>query len=106
MQALYLLEQTVAVFASAEQAQQFLKSAQAQWETCSKSEVDATFGFENGRGFTLGTVQRQGNLISLTMASPAGENPAIACQQALGAQENVVVETRTCAVPNVTAAPP
>lgn len=105
-QGIYLLQQTVAVFASAEQAQQFLESAQAQWESCSKIEVDATFGFENGRGFTLGNVQRQGNLISLKMASPAGENPAIACQQALGAEENVVVETRTCAVPDMNASPP
>jgi hypothetical protein len=53
----------------------------------------------------LGTVKRQGDLITVPMASPAGEISADACQQALGAAENVVVETRTCAVPNTTAAP-
>jgi hypothetical protein len=41
----------------------------------------------------------------VAMASPVGELPAQACQQALGMHENVVVETRTCAVPNVNAVP-
>jgi serine/threonine protein kinase len=102
----YLLAQTAAVFSSTEQAQQFLNSSQSQWETCSKSEVDARLGFENGRGYTLGPVKRQGDLITVPMASPGGENSPDACQQALGAQENVVVEARTCSVPNTTAAPP
>nr|WP_254902369.1 sensor domain-containing protein [Mycobacterium simiae] len=101
----YLLEQTAAVFFSAEQAQQFLKSSQAQWDTCSRSEVDATLGYENGRGYTLSAVRRLGDLITVAMASPAGENSADACQQALGVQENVVVETRVCEVPNVNSVP-
>ena len=92
--------------ASAEQAQQFLKTSQAQWETCSQSKVDATLGYENGRSYTLGTVKRQGDLITVPMSSPGGENSPDACQQALGAAANVVVETRTCAVPNTNAAPP
>jgi serine/threonine-protein kinase len=40
------------------------------------------------------------------MASPGGENAPDACQQALGAGQNVIVETRTYAVPNTNAAPP
>jgi serine/threonine-protein kinase len=100
-----LLEQTAAIFSSADQAQQFLKSSQAQWDTCSRSEVDATLGFENGRGYTLGRVQQQGDLITVAMASPGGERAAEACQQALGVQENVVVEARTCTTPSVDAAP-
>ncbi|MGH3551821.1 MAG: serine/threonine-protein kinase PknH/PknJ, partial [Mycobacterium sp.] len=67
-----LLEQTAAVLSSAEQAQQFLKSSQAQWETCSQSKVDVKLGFENGRSYTLGTVKRQGDLITVPMASPGG----------------------------------
>jgi serine/threonine protein kinase len=102
----YRLEQTAAVLASAEQAQQFVKSSQAQWETCSQSRVDASLGYENGRGYTLGAVKRQRDLITVPMASPGGEGSPDACQQALGAAENVVVETRTCAVPNTNAAPP
>jgi PknH-like extracellular domain len=98
----YLFHQTAAVFASAEQAQRFLSSSQSQWETCSRSVVGVELGFENSRGYTLGTIQRQGDLITVKMASPEGENPVDACQQALGAQENVVVETRSCAVPNNT----
>jgi serine/threonine protein kinase len=101
----YRLEQTAAVLASAEQALLFVKSSQAQWETCSQGKVDASLGYENGRGYTLGKVQRQGDLITVTMASNGGETGPDACQQSLGAAQNVVVETRTCAVPNTTAAP-
>lgn len=101
----YLIQQTAAVFSSAEPAQQFLKSSQAQWDTCSRSEVDATLGYENGRGYTLGRVQRQVHLITVTMASNGGETGPDACQQALGVRENVVVETRTCTVPNANVAP-
>ena len=101
----YRLEQTAAVLSSAEQAQEFVKSSQAQWETCSRSKVDATLGFENGQRYTLGAVKRQGDLITVPMASNGGENGPDACEQALGAAENVVVETRTCAVPNTTAPP-
>jgi hypothetical protein len=100
-----LLEQTAAIFSSAEQAKQFLKSSKAQWDTCSRSEVDATLGFENGRGYTLGRVKQQGDLITVAMASPGGERAAEACQQALGVQENVVAEARTCTTPSVNATP-
>jgi serine/threonine-protein kinase len=64
-----------------------------------------TLGFENGAGYTLGKVQREGELITVAMASNGGENGPDACQQALGVRENVVVETRTCEVPNVSGPP-
>ena len=98
----YLLEQAAVVFASAEQAQGFLTSSQAQWDVCSKGEVDADLGFENGRAFVLGNVQSEPNLITVTMASNGGLNGPDACQQALGVLDNVVVEARTCEVPDVT----
>lgn len=94
----YLLEQAAAVLSSAEQAQEFLTSSQAQWETCSRSVVDAHLGYENSRGYTLGTVQRHENVITVAMAAPEGEQPGEACQQALGVRENVVVEARTCTI--------
>jgi serine/threonine-protein kinase len=97
----YLLEQTVAVYPSAAQAQDFLTSSQAQWSTCAKGDVDATLGFENGARYALGKVQRQGDLITVSMATNGGENGPDACQQALGAHENVIVETRSCQVPAV-----
>lgn len=97
----HLLEQTVAVYPSAAQAQNFLTSSQSQWNTCAKSEVDATLGYENGAGYALSKVQRQGDLITVSMATNGGENGPDACQQALGARENVIVETRTCQVPNI-----
>lgn len=99
----HLIEQTAAVYPSTRQAQDFLTSSQAQWTTCAKGEVDATLGFENGAGYVLGQVQRHGNLITVSMATNSGLNGPDACQQALGAHENVVVETRTCQVPNVAA---
>ena len=98
----YVIQQTGAVFATTQQAEQFLESSQRQWNSCSASEVDATLGYENGRGYTLGKVTRTGDLITVPMASPAGERSADACQQALGVQRNVVVEVRTCSTPDAT----
>ncbi|AFS13649.1 MULTISPECIES: serine/threonine-protein kinase PknH/PknJ [Mycobacterium avium complex (MAC)] len=97
----HLLEQTVAVYPTAAQAQDFLTTSQSQWNACVRSEVDATLGYENGAGYALSTVQRQGNLITVSMATNGGENGPDACQQALGIHENVIVETRTCQVPNL-----
>jgi serine/threonine-protein kinase len=98
----HLIEQAVAVFTSAAQAQNFLTSSQAQWETCAKGEVDATLGFENGAGYTLDGVEREGDLITVAMATNGGENGPDACQQALGVRVNVVVEARSCEIPAVT----
>jgi serine/threonine-protein kinase len=98
----HLIDQAAAVFASAEQAQAFLSSSQQQWETCAKGEVDATLGFENGAGYVLGDVERDGDVITVSMATNSGLNGPDACQQALGVRENVVVEARTCEIPNVT----
>jgi serine/threonine protein kinase, bacterial len=95
----YLLQQTAAVLPSAERAQAFLTSLQAQWDACTKGEVSANFGYENARGFTLGGVQRDGDLMAVSMGSPGGLNAPDACQQALGVRVNVVVETRTCEGP-------
>lgn len=97
----HLLEQTVAVYPSTTQAQDFLTTSQSQWSTCAKSVVDATLGYENGAGYALSKVQREGDLITVSMATNGGENGPDACQQALGARENVIVESRTCQVPNI-----
>ena len=97
----YYVEQSAAVFSSAEQAQHLLKSSQSQWDTCSSSEVDVTLGFENGRSFKLGDVKHEGDLITIRMASWGGLNGLHACQQALGVRANVVVEARTCEEPSV-----
>jgi serine/threonine-protein kinase len=99
------LEQTAAVFPSADLAQALLASSQTQWNACTHSRVDVTLGYENGRGFTLGSVQRQDDLITVSMASNDGLTGPDACQQALGARDNVVVETRTCEVPSVASSP-
>jgi serine/threonine-protein kinase len=92
----YLLQQTAVVFPSAEQAQGFLTSSQSQWDSCTKTEVDVVLGYENGRGYTLGDVQRRGDLLTVSMASNGALSGAEGCQQVLGVRENVVVETRSC----------
>jgi hypothetical protein len=97
----HLLQQTAAVFSSAGEAQGFMNSSQAQWQNCARGEVDATFGEENGAAYSMGTVQRDGDLITVAMATNGGENGPDACQQALGMRENVIIETRTCQVPDV-----
>lgn len=95
------VEQTAAIFPSADWAEKFVNSSQNQWDVCAKSEVSVVLGFENGRGFTLGNVQRQGDVLAVSMASWGGLNGLHACQQALGARANVVVATRTCEEPSV-----
>ena len=95
------VEQTAAIFPSADSAGKFVDSSQNQWNVCARSRVDVVLGFENGRGFTLGNVQRQGDVLTVPMASWGGLNGLHACQQALGARSNVVVATRTCEQPSV-----
>jgi serine/threonine-protein kinase len=97
----YYVEETAAVFPSATQAQQILKSSGAQWHTCGSSEVGVTLGYENGRGFRLGDVEHDGDVIAVSMASWGGLNGLHACQQALGVRANVVVEARTCEEPSI-----
>jgi serine/threonine protein kinase len=104
----HLLQQTAAVFSSAEGAQQLLTSSEGKWKACTSLRVEARFGYESSAGFTLGRVLRQNGMITLPMASTTNVGPfngADACQQALGVRENVVVEVRTCEAPNLTAPP-
>lgn len=97
----YYVEQAVAVFSTAEQAQRVVKSSQAQWHTCGGTEVDVTLGYENGRGFHLGDVENTGDVAAVPMASWGGLNGLHACQQAIGVRANAVVEARTCEEPSV-----
>jgi hypothetical protein len=90
------LEQTVIVFPSADQAQAVMASAQNQWRSCATGEVDQIAGPESGYGWKLGDVQRQGELLSVQMASNGAMTGPAACQQVLGARENVIVGTRSC----------
>jgi serine/threonine-protein kinase len=89
------LEQTVIVFPSADQAQAIVASAQDRWRSCASGEVDQSVPPEDGYGWKLGHVQRQGDLLTVSMASN-GYQGAAACQHVLGVRENVVVGTRSC----------
>ena len=57
--------------------------------------VDQHVGPESGFEWKLGDVQRQRDLLTVSMASN-GYQGAAACQQVLGVRENVVVGTRSC----------
>jgi hypothetical protein len=67
------LEQTAVVFPSADLAQKSLALSQTQWNACANREVDVVLGYENGRGFTLGSVKRDGDLITVSMGYSGGE---------------------------------
>jgi PknH-like extracellular domain len=99
----HLLQQTAAVFSSAEVAQQFLTSTRGKWKSCASVKVEATFGYDSGAGYVLGTVVGQSEIITIGMATVNHVGPtngADACQQALAVRENVVVEVRTCQAPS------
>ena len=97
----YLLQQTGAVFPSPAEAAAFLQRSQNQWEACAANDVDATLGYENSASYVLGTVERSGDLMTVSMATNGGLNGPRACQQAMGLRSNVIVETRTCNVPDI-----
>jgi serine/threonine-protein kinase len=104
----HLLQQTAAVFPSAEGARQLLTSSEGEWKACASQKVDATFGYESGGEYIFSSVVSQAEMISLAMASTNNMGPtngADACQQALAARQNVVVEVRTCQAPNLTSPP-
>jgi serine/threonine-protein kinase len=98
------VEQVVVVFPGAEQAQAVLASSQRQWQSCAGGTVSTVYNGigESTRGYILGAVQRQGDVMSVSMASYSNENGADACQQVLGVRINVIVRTGTCTRPNVT----
>lgn len=100
----HLVQQTAAVFPSIEEARAFLEKSLAQWNSCAPGQVQAILGYENGADYTVGSVERQGDLITVAMAKNDGLNGPDACQQALGVRENVVVEARTCEAPKVSTA--
>jgi serine/threonine-protein kinase len=104
----HLVQQTAAVFPSAEGAQQLLSSSERTWKACASQKVDATFGYESGAGYIFSNVVDQAEMITLAMASTNNMGPtngADACQQALATRQNVVVEVRTCQAPNLTSPP-
>lgn len=91
----YVVQQTVAVYPTAQRAQQVLTSSQKQWESCAKSIVTEDVPPENSRAFELGTVQRNGDLLAVKMAANSYVG-ASACQHVLGVRDNVVIGTRSC----------
>lgn len=93
------LEQVVIVFPSANEAQAVVASAQNRWRTCAGGEVEQSIPPEDAYTWKLGSVERQGDLLTVPMAAKQmlGSNPGLeACQQVLGVRDNVVIGTRSC----------
>lgn len=101
-----LVEQTVAVFPTAEEAQAVLVSSTAQWRTCanghpleysSDASVSHDAGYEKGWGWYLSGLVVGDELMTMYMTSVDNLNGnAPACQLALGVRENAVVKVKTC----------
>ena len=91
----WVVEQTVAVFPTAEEAQAVLTSSQDQWQSCANSVVTEDVPPENSREFSFGPVVRAGELLTVPMVANSHVG-AQACRQVLGIRENVVVVTRSC----------
>lgn len=99
-----LVEQTVVVFHTPEQAQSVLMTSRAQWLTCASNQV--TYRVPNTDGevawaFSFGGVQLLDNVLTVSMMSEFSHvNGSIACQQVLAARANVLVGVRTCLSPD------
>jgi hypothetical protein len=93
----YLVEQTVFVFPSADQAEAILTSAQTQRQACASGAVKEFVPPEDARVFML---------VAFAPRRPAHglygvkrrRDRAHACQQVLGVRENVVVGARSCII--------
>lgn len=98
------VEQTVAVFPTAQQAQNVLTSSQRQWQACAAGKVGYRVPGTNGEvgwDFDLGSVQLRDDILTVAMAGINNESGDNACQQALGIRANVIVGARTCLVPTI-----
>ena len=108
-----LVEQTVVVFSTAEQAQAVLASSTAQWRECASGQpvpgprfpvasqpeysIHQDAGYEKAWGWHLTNVVVGDNLITLRMSAVDNLNGnAPACQLALGVRDNVVTKAKTC----------
>jgi serine/threonine-protein kinase len=61
-----------------------------------RDEAEHRWVPESGYGWKLGDVDRDGELLTVSMASNGAMTGAAACQQVLGVRENVDVGTRSC----------
>ncbi|WP_208600881.1 sensor domain-containing protein, partial [Mycobacterium malmoense] len=98
------VEQTVAVFPTAQQAQNVMTSSQRQWQSCAAGKVGYRVPGTNGEvgwDFDLGSVQLRDDILTVSMAGINNESGDNACQQALGIRANVIVGARTCLVPTI-----
>lgn len=101
-----LVEQTVVVFPTAQQAHAVLSSSTIQWQECasghpleypSDASISHDAGYERGWSWTLTDVAVGVDRITTRMTAVSNLNGnAPACQMALGVRVNVVVKTKTC----------
>ena len=102
----FRVEQTVAVYPSHERAEAVLSASERQWNQCADGDVREFVPPEDGRSYTFGAVQRNGDLLFVPMASSGPTIGAHACQRVLGVRFNVVVGTRSCDTVDESRVPP
>jgi serine/threonine-protein kinase len=90
------VEQTVVVFPSANQAQTLMTAAENLWRSCETSTVYESTSPEDGLGWKLGSVQRQGDLLTVPISAYDFRIGSQLCQLALGVRQNIIVGTRSC----------
>ena len=96
------VQQSVIVYATAEQAQTVLTSSQREWRSCASGRVElGTVGQngENGLTFDFGPVQLNGYVLAVSMVANSQESRGSACQQVMAVRANVVVSVRSCRYP-------
>lgn len=73
-----------------------MTSVQDQWRACASGEIAQKAGREYGYSWKLDNVQREGDVLSVKMASNGAMIGASLSQQVLGVRDNVVIATRSC----------
>jgi len=77
-----LVEQIVSVFPSADKAQAVLASSQKRWRSCAQGTVTRKL-YEGADAYELGSVQLQGDVLTVSMVAINRESSDSACQQVL-----------------------
>ena len=94
-----LVQQTVAVYPTPDQALALLTSSEIRWRECARGEVSYRVPGTNGEvgwNFNLGDVELQDDVLTVSMAGINRSSGNSACQQAVGVRANVVVGVRSC----------
>ncbi|WP_260575701.1 serine/threonine-protein kinase PknH/PknJ [Mycolicibacterium brumae] len=89
----HVIQQSVAAFPTAAQAEDFVNNAKPTWQKCGGTQLRTTFA-SGEETFAIGTPTETDNTITLVAQLDAGSGWA--CSRALGAKNNVVFDINAC----------